>query len=290
MFEKNFTKESKVMFSSDKEIEIRSSPAYNSKITRKLRSDKEIFYIKSRYDWSKIRSGFYIGWVENKDLKFKSNMDRLAKILSDNEKLFTGTDVNKTVTAELDNSEIVEVMFTNMKWTKIKTLSGKIGWVKKASITKNVSEEDVNNYITSKILEYENENNQKAQVIIEDGLKYLNTKYLWGGTSPEGFDCSGFVKYLFQQRGISMNRVACDQTKNGVPIPDGILKKGDLLFFDTNKTNNLENNVAPSNVSHVGIYLGNKKFLHSSSGAGKVVVSDLSAYYRNAFVTARRLV
>lgn len=105
--------------------------------------------------------------------------------------------------------------------------------------------------------------------------------YQWGGSSPSGFDCSGFTHYVFLKNGIVIPRTAADQFEAGKWINLNQLQTGDLVFFTTYK----------AGPSHVGIYVGNNKFIHASSGAGKITVSDMNnSYYSQRYLGARRVI
>ncbi len=95
------------------------------------------------------------------------------------------------------------------------------------------------------------------------GRRFLGRPYLWGGNSPKGFDCSGFTKIVFYLNGIELNRNASQQARQGTPVPIdrdfSQLRKGDLLFFGWHGRGERAQRIA-----HVGIYLGDKLFLHSS--------------------------
>jgi len=104
--------------------------------------------------------------------------------------------------------------------------------------------------------------------------------YVWGGTSVQGFDCSGFIQYVYGKHGVTLPRVTSDQYNAGTAISKSSLKPGDLVFFETYKPG----------ASHVGIYLGNNQFIHASSGAGKVIISNLtSTYYTEHYIGSRRV-
>jgi cell wall-associated NlpC family hydrolase len=92
----------------------------------------------------------------------------------------------------------------------------------------------------------------------------IGARYEYGGTSPDGFDCSGLVRYVLNQFALSLPRTARQQALAGSPVEREELKPGDLLTFGT-----------ADSVSHVGIYVGGGKYVHASSVAGKVIVSPL---------------
>lgn len=120
----------------------------------------------------------------------------------------------------------------------------------------------------------------KATAIINTAKSYLGVPYVWGGTSPSGFDCSGFISYVYGKNGITLPRVTSDQYNAGSGVSKANLKPGDLVFFETYK----------AGPSHVGIYLGNNEFIHASSGSGKVIISSLtSSYYTEHYIGSRRV-
>jgi cell wall-associated NlpC family hydrolase len=117
-----------------------------------------------------------------------------------------------------------------------------------------------------------------AQRLTSDALRFLGVPYVFGGTSTSGFDCSGFVQHVFAMVGIGLPRTADVQYDAGRPAVGGP-RAGDLVFFDTY-----------GGVSHVGIYLGQGKFVHASSSHG-VMVSRLSdSYWAARYVGAKRLI
>ncbi|MBN2767799.1 MAG: C40 family peptidase [Campylobacterales bacterium] len=110
----------------------------------------------------------------------------------------------------------------------------------------------------------------------------LGKRYVWGAVGPNTFDCSGFTMYTCKQEGISIPRTSIEQSKAGVPIPKYALKPGDLVFFDTSKTKR-------GYVNHVGIYIGDNKFIHASSAKKKVTITSLEApFYKSRYRGARR--
>lgn len=117
--------------------------------------------------------------------------------------------------------------------------------------------------------------------IVATAAQYLGTPYAYGGQSPDGFDCSGFVYYVFNQHGYSLPRTAASQYNKGVAVDKDNLQVGDLVFFA----------IGGSGINHVGIYSGNGQFIHSSSPRnGGVVYSSINdGYYGSYYTGARRI-
>ena len=115
-----------------------------------------------------------------------------------------------------------------------------------------------------------------------DAKKKLGKKYVWGASGKGNtYDCSSFTKYVYRKNGVTIPRTSIMQSKHGKYVKRKDLKKGDLIFFDTSKKRK-------GYVNHVGIYLGNNKFIHASSAKKKVVVSNLSKFYGQRYKGARR--
>ena len=119
-----------------------------------------------------------------------------------------------------------------------------------------------------------------AYSLTSTALGLRGAPYRNGGSDPSGFDCSGFVRYVFGQHGIAVPRTVTEQFHAGRQVDQQHVEPGDLVFFTT---------VAPG-ASHVGISLGGDEFIHAPSGAGEVKVERMSApYWATRFVGARRV-
>ena len=123
----------------------------------------------------------------------------------------------------------------------------------------------------------------KSTKVITLAKKQLGKKYVWGKSGPSSFDCSGFTYYVIKKTtGKTIPRGSTVQGQHGKYVSRKNLKKGDLVFFAT---------TGKGRVSHAGIYLGNKKFIHASSSKGKVVISSMaSGHYYKTFVNGRRVI
>ena len=111
--------------------------------------------------------------------------------------------------------------------------------------------------------------------VVGIAMQYLGVPYRWGGASPSGFDCSGFVMYVYAQVGVSMPHYTGAQYAMGVPVSRSDLQPGDLVFFN--------------GLGHVGIYIGGGQFIHAPHTGDVVKISSLSGWYSSTYVGAKRL-
>ena len=121
-----------------------------------------------------------------------------------------------------------------------------------------------------------------VETTLDKALELLGIRYRWGGSKPEtGFDCSGFVRHVFQEGlGLDLPHSARAQSRTGEPVAMDQLQPGDLVFFNTMRRA----------FSHVGIYLGDNRFVHAPHRGGRVRVEDMSArYWTKRFNGARRI-
>ena len=117
-----------------------------------------------------------------------------------------------------------------------------------------------------------------GSAVVEKAKAYLGSKYVYGGTSPSGFDCSGFTYYIYKQFGITLNRTAAAQYSNGVAVSRSNLQLGDLIMF------------GKSGINHVGIYMGGGKIIHAANPSRGVTTDTInSGYYNTNYVGARRV-
>lgn len=122
--------------------------------------------------------------------------------------------------------------------------------------------------------------NYVSRRLVQTAMAYIGVPYAFGGTSPSGFDCSGFVRFVFANAGIYLPRAADEQYEVGHPIPTSGLRTGDLVFFSTYE-------YGPS---HVGIYLSDGNFIHAASSIGVSIASIYDEYYwGDRYIGARRI-
>ena len=218
--------------------------------------------------WYKINYGGTVGYVS-------------ADYVSiDQDNIFTsygsvnGDGVNVRSSASTDGS----VLATVDKGTIVTVNGFENGWY---DVT---CEYGTEGYIRSDFLDLTaNDSSSSSSDIVAAAKQYLGTRYVYGGSSPSSFDCSGFTMYIYGKFGYSLPHSATSQWQSGLGTKIwGInaLQAGDLVFFcDPSRSNGKA-------CSHAGIYIGNGQFIHSSSSSsGGVIISDLtSGYYNNYFV------
>jgi cell wall-associated NlpC family hydrolase len=112
--------------------------------------------------------------------------------------------------------------------------------------------------------------------VVGIAMQYLGVPYVWGGASPSGFDCSGFIMYVYAQMGVSLPHHAASQYSAGSPVSRDALEPGDLVFFN--------------GLGHAGIYIGGGQFIHAPHTGDVVKISSLSdSWYAATWYGARRL-
>ncbi len=183
----------------------------------------------------------------------------------------TAPSTSASIIVSLNTGEKLSVTGQTDSWYQVK-YNGQTGYVYKSYLSLGEPASTSTSATAS----------SKAQAIVDEAKKYLGVPYVWGGTSPSGFDCSGLVYYVFQQHGYGLYRTAGSQYRNGTAVGRSELQAGDIICFY---------NGSMSSIGHVGIYIGGGEFIHASSGSGKVVISKLSqTYYDSHYYGARRIV
>ncbi len=117
----------------------------------------------------------------------------------------------------------------------------------------------------------------KSTALVKEAKKYMNVPYVWGGSTPKGFDCSGFLKYVFEKStDITLPRTVAEIYKKGTKVAKP--QVGDLVFYETYKPG----------ASHAGIYIGDNQFIHSSS-SGVGISSMDNSYWKQRYLGAKRM-
>jgi cell wall-associated NlpC family hydrolase len=127
-----------------------------------------------------------------------------------------------------------------------------------------------------------NDASERSRKLVSHARSQVGVRYRYGGSSPQhGFDCSGLVRYVYRQAGIVLPRTTEAMSETGLALRKSELEPGDLVFFDTRR----------KPFSHVGIYIGQQRFIHAPASGGAVQLVDMrERYWRARYVGARRVV
>lgn len=119
----------------------------------------------------------------------------------------------------------------------------------------------------------------KGSEVVSYAYKFIGKPYVYGATGPNAFDCSGLTQYVYNKFGVNISRTTYTQVQEGTKVDKNNLMAGDLVFFSTE-----------GSISHVGIYIGEGKFIHAPRRGKPVMVSSLTdGYYAQRYATARRI-
>ncbi|PPA69207.1 peptidase P60 [Jeotgalibacillus proteolyticus] len=172
---------------------------------------------------------------------------------------------SSTIIGKLQRNQSLTVHSQSNGWAKV-TAIGKTGYVSTQYIAKSKPKAAATTDYKSKAISVAKNN--------------IGVKYVWGGTTPKGFDCSGLVKYSFAQAGKTLPRTAAEMYGQGTKVSTSSLKAGDLMFYATS---------GGSKVTHVAIYIGNGQIIHSTSTNGVRIDNISNSYWKPRFVGAKRL-
>lgn len=220
--------------------------------------------------WYKVNYDGESGYMSADYLSFSETMDLTAQGWVD------GSDVRMRAAAGTDSEivrvttygESVEILGVDGEWYKV-SAGGQTGYIRGDYVS--FTEPDPSQAPASSSI---------GEQIVAFAEQFLGTPYVWAGSSPSGFDCSGFVSYVFKNFGYTVNRTAASMYTNGVAVDKSELQIGDAVFFASSS----------ESIGHVGIYIGDGEFIHSSSGCGYVTISGLDeSYYSRMYVGARRI-
>jgi cell wall-associated NlpC family hydrolase len=176
-----------------------------------------------------------------------------------------------TVVTKLAKGQLVTVATQSKGWAKI-TANGKQGFVSTQFITPKTT--------AAKAPATPASTANYRQKAISTAKSNLGVKYVWGGRTTSGFDCSGLVGYSFGKAGINLPRTAAEMYNKGKAVSTSSLIPGDLLFYATN---------GGKKVTHVAIYLGNGQMIHAATSKGVSIANLNNTYWKPKFVGAKRI-
>jgi len=276
------------------QLNIRTGPGQSYDVISMIGNSAIVVILeRTNSEWYYINYLGTKGYVSTeflKDILAAENFSATGVLQGDSVFIRTGPSTSDATITTYSTGKTMSVIGVNNGWYKVK-VDGHTGYVRSdfMDITGGYSNNGGSN--SSGGGSNSNGSGARATVapsetgneLVDFALGYIGYNYKYGGKSPStGFDCSGFVSYVYSNFGVSLTRSSSGQYKNdGVEVSKDELAPGDLLFFSNSSTNG---------VGHVGIYMGDNEFVHSSTTNVGVVVSRLdSTYYIRHWIGAKRI-
>lgn len=256
-------------------------------------SQNEVVVLLGRIgDWYKVNYNLQVGYMHKNHLRTASRENvelGYGRVNGDRVNIRSGPGTGYSAVAKAYTGDKTYIIGVNAGWYKV-IFQSVIGYIR-------------SDYLDLTEIPYENKDSGKAplffkggqstgrpvdpsalnsasvEAIIATAKQYIGVPYVWGGSTPSGFDCSGYVKYVFGKHGISLPRTSAQQYTVGTRVAKSNLRPGDLVFYNT----------SGSGVSHLGIYIGSGQFIHASTSKG-VMISEMSnSYWSARYYGARRV-
>ena len=277
-------------------LNLRSSPSTNSSVVATM-SENDIIVIleKTNSEWFYINFRGVTGYASAqyfKDVSTTENFNALGVLISDGVRMRAAPNTSSEVLGTYSRNSEMIVIGINNGWYKAR-FDGKVGYIRSdnmiivegyrasSTVTSSSSSSSSSGSSSGSGSSPSSTARSTGNKIVDYALSFVGSRYVNGGTSPSGFDCSGLVYYVYKNFGYTLSRGAGSQFKNnGTAVSKANLIPGDLVFFSSNG----------NSVTHVGIYIGDNEFVHASTSSTGVIISNLeSTYYSRVWFGARRI-
>lgn len=260
---KNEEFQSRTAYIKEVSVNVRSSSSTSSEIVTTLSQNTQINLVGEDNNWYKVEVNGKTGYI--------------LKTLISNQKVDVTS--RSAVANRTTNTEEVTTNTNITNQTQQKTQATQ--QEAQTTQTSQTEQTNQNNNATIATSNTIQNTSSKGEEVVAYAKQLLGCKYVYGGSGPSVFDCSGFTMYVYKHFGYSMGHSAVTQAGVGRYVSRSELQPGDLIIF---------NNESNKSIGHVGIYVGSGNFIHASSGSGKIVIASLSnSYFSARYVTARRI-
>lgn len=263
-------------------LNLRSEANTTCAVAKKLPNGTDLTVFGEIDGFYKVSAGGTVGYASKDFVALQDIMNITdgggAKVTVSVLNLREQPTTDAAVAAKLSEGEVTEIIGINSGWLKVRSQQG-TGYISPEYVEyvplSGAIKTPENMVATSSA-------SGKASEVIAYAKQFIGTPYVYGGSSPSGFDCSGFTSYVYKKFGIYLNRTSGGQMSNGSKVDRSDLQAGDLVFF-TSSSNS-------KTVSHVGIYVGDGNFIHAVKPGKSLTIDTLSSgYYSTYYWAARRV-
>lgn len=273
-------------------VNFRQEPSTESAVLDKLYNGTRVAVLDQTGDWYQVAYDGDVGYMSAEYVETQPIMNIScggAKVTTAVLNLRSGPGTNNDIVSKLSEGSVTKIIGINNGWFKVQ-YAGKTGYISPDYVTVTGYAGSYGSTGASSTASTARSSSGTAaaatgtrQEIIDYAATLLGCKYVYGGTSPSGFDCSGFTMYVFNKFGISLSHSSATQYSKSVTITKSELQVGDLVFFSQKK--------GSSKVGHVGIYVGDNEFIHAASPGKGVRYDDLdSDYYLSHYIGCGRVI
>lgn len=266
-------------------LRLRAKPNTDAKVLDTAKRGDYVVIIRKVGEWYLVDYNLQNGYMHEDYLKLKERENvelGYGKVEASLCNMRSKPSTSSSVVAQVSGGEKVFIFGFNTGWYKVK-YNDEIGYIRSDLVALQEKPYENTGSASSSASGSSSTYVSTGSKIAATAQKYVGYPYVWGGTSPSGFDCSGFVQYIYKLYGYSINRTCPAQLSNGYSVSKANLQPGDIVFFSNTYTSD-------ASVTHVGIYIGGGKFVHAANSRYGVIVSDLSeSYYASRYAGARRI-
>ncbi len=256
-------------------LNLRAEPSTSAESKALIYWGSPVVVLGQTGDWYKVNYKGTVGYVYSQYINFSQSLDADFGMNG----VISGTDVrlraeastSSAILGHYNSGASFKVIGVSGEWIKVSTAAGVVGNIHSAYLDCAAASTGATAPSGS-----------TGSQIVATARQYLGVPYVWGGMSPYGFDCSGLVNYVYKAHGYSLHRVAQDiYTYDGVHVDKSDLQPGDIVCFG----------YSAWSIGHVGIYIGDGRFIHSPSSGSYVSITSLdSGYYSNRLIGAKRII
>ena len=291
-------------------LRLRAAASTDSEILSTASCGDSVVIIREVGDWYLVNFNLQIGYMYKEYIEFneKKNVKLGYAMFDTASNVRRGPGTDHGIVAQAPKGETCFIIGFNCGWYKV-SFNGNIGYVRSDLLTlletpysnagskgntykedggsgaSSTSSSSGSNSGSSGSSSASSSASSLGEKVVAYAMKFQGYSYVYGGSSPStGFDCSGFVYYVFKQLGYNVGRTCTAQLNNGCPhITRGNLKPGDIVLFErTYSTNSL--------ATHSGIYIGDGKFIHAGNSSTGVIITSLDTeYYSSRFLCGVRI-